>query len=194
MIETWRPVNGYEGYYEVSNTGKVRSVDRLITRTDGKVQPRKGKELFFSVSNIEREQRSPRAKVQLWKDGVHEMKSVHRLVADAFVPNPENLPEVNHIDGNPLNNYVDNLEWITHRDNVIHAYTNGLISRKTGRDHHNSKRVRAFDPITGDEIVCDSVRQLAKRLNVSERFVGRVARENDQLMFHKAKGYIVQYL
>ncbi len=70
--------------------------------------------------------------VALYKDGTHKNYRVHRLVAETFIPNPSNLPQVNHIDGNKLNNNVDNLEWCTSKQNIQHAWKNGLnyISEK----------------------------------------------------------------
>jgi len=67
------------------------------------------------------------------------IKRIHRIVAEAFIPNPKNLLEVNHIDGNKLNNAVENLEWCTPKENVHHAHKNGLIKIKVGSDHHRSK-------------------------------------------------------
>ena len=85
------------------------------------------------------------ARVELWKDGKHETKLVSRLVASAFVDNPENKPEVNHIDGNPLNNSIKNLEWVTRSENIKHAIVNDLNSQhrkiqlinKSNREAHN---------------------------------------------------------
>lgn len=65
--------------------------------------------------------------------------SVHRLVAKAYIPNPDNKPEVNHIDGNKLNNHYTNLEWCTRKENVIHSFTNGLNSGKKGTDNPRNK-------------------------------------------------------
>lgn len=66
---------------------------------------------------------------------------VHKLVAETYIPNPYNKPEVNHIDGNKLNNHVSNLEWVTHRENMGHAYTTGLIdlNNRRGINHKRSK-------------------------------------------------------
>jgi len=64
---------------------------------------------------------------------------VHRLVAEAFILNDNNNPQVNHIDGNKQNNKINNLEWVTNKDNIVHAYKNGLITPANGETHHNSK-------------------------------------------------------
>lgn len=77
-------------------------------------------------------------RVSLGKDGLKITKKVHRLVAEAFIPNPNKYKEVNHIDGNKLNNHVDNLEWCTRSHNVLHAFNNGLMVSPKGEDVYNS--------------------------------------------------------
>ena len=101
MIEERRPVVGYEGLYEVSNTGRVRSVDRYDSRNHF----RKGKVLSL-VKNKE-----GYLQVNLCCNGKCKMFLVHRITAQAFIPNPDNLPQINHKDEDKTNNSVDNLEW-----------------------------------------------------------------------------------
>lgn len=113
--ETFLPVVGYEGLYEVSNLGRVRTLrsDRLMKS---------------AMSG----NRSSYRTVALSKDRVRKSTGVHRLVAKAFIPNPNNYPQVNHIDGVPSNNHVDNLEWVTVQQNIKHAFVKlGVISGKT---------------------------------------------------------------
>ena len=115
------PVKNYEELYEVSDCGIVRSVDRYITGRDSTQYFKKGrnlkqlrhKDLIYFV-------------VSLWKNNKGLNKYVHRLVAETHIPNPNNLPEVNHLDGNRLNNHIDNLEWCTSSENSIHAVQTGL--------------------------------------------------------------------
>ena len=102
-FEEWRPIPNYEGLYEVSNMGRVRSLDRMET-FDGVARPRKGKEL----SQIPKR---GYLLVKLCKDGRVRAAYVHRIVASAFIPNPNGLPEVNHKDECKTNNDVSNLEW-----------------------------------------------------------------------------------
>ena len=106
MIEEWRPIEGYEGLYEVSNTGRVRSVDRFYYRLHkGKVlSPTKDRYGYLTVT--------------LNCNGKSKTIKIHRLVAQAFLPNPDNLPQVNHKDEDKTNNNVDNLEWCTAKYNV----------------------------------------------------------------------------
>lgn len=112
----WLPIKNYEGLYEVSNTGLVRSLDRNIKGKDGIWYPFKGK-----IKQPMLNKKVPYLQVSLYKNNVEEHFYVHRLVANAFIPNPKNLPEVNHRDGNKQNNSVDNLEWVTSQENKIHA-------------------------------------------------------------------------
>lgn len=104
MIETWKDIDGYEGFYQVSNLGRVRSLDRFAKKWDGEKKV-KGV-LLKQAKNIK-----GYLFVQLFRGGVGKMKTVHRLVADAFLPNPGGLPQINHKDEDKSNNYVDNLEW-----------------------------------------------------------------------------------
>ena len=194
MIETWKTIKGFEGLYEVSNTGKVRSIDRVIITKNGVKKTIKGKELFFTISKIDEKSHCPRASVQLWKNNQAFLKKVHRLVAEAFIPNPENKPTVNHIDGNPLNNNVENLEWNTYSENEKHAYKLGLVKLHPNYFPKNSTKVIAFNPETGDEIIADSASQLARILKVSNQRISLVAKSNSTLQLTKVKGYVVRFL
>lgn len=121
MKEIWKDIEGYEDLYQVSNLGNVRSLDRYITYSTGRVQLLRGKLLKCS------EQSTGYYTVGLY-DINHKSTtlSVHRLVASAFLDNSANLPEVNHKDGNKANNAVSNLEWATEMDNNHHARKTGL--------------------------------------------------------------------
>lgn len=116
MSVKWADVIGYEGLYEVSTDGRVRTVQHV---TNGHVI--RAKELTISVYKSQRY-----ARVRLYKNGKSKDLVVHRLVAEAFIPNPERKPQVNHIDGNKRNNSVSNLEWCTQAENNRHAIDNGL--------------------------------------------------------------------
>ncbi|GKX60180.1 NUMOD4 domain-containing protein [Leminorella grimontii] len=119
------PVVGWEGLYEVSRCGSVRSIDRTIVRADGSKQSFKGRELkHFSNSK-------GYSVVRLSDDshGRRMIAMVHRLVAEAFIPNPDKKPEVNHIDGVKSNPNACNLEWVTPKENRKHAWNTGLRNR-----------------------------------------------------------------
>lgn len=121
MEEVWKPIKGYEGLYEVSNLGRVRSLDRETTyRMRGKMSKRsfKGKVLNdLCVKGY----RIVAISKTINNRSVTQRILVHRLVAEAFVPNPNGLPEVNHIDEDKTNNCAENLEWISHRNNTLHG-------------------------------------------------------------------------
>jgi hypothetical protein len=113
IFEEWRDVPGYEGLYEVSNLGEVRSLDRITTMKNEVKRITHGKLLKQGKYNSKSNYRG----VALCKEGISTKHSVHRLVALAFIPNPENLPEINHKDENKQNNRVDNLEWCDRKYN-----------------------------------------------------------------------------
>ena len=194
LAEEWKAVKGYEGLYEVSNTGKVRSIDRVVIHKNGKATKRKGKELFFTISKMSAKGHQPRASVQLWKENKAKLIHVHRVVATAFIPNPENKPTVNHIDGNPLNNNVWNLEWATYSENQKHAYRTGLTKPVYGRLPGNHRRVIAYNPTTGEEIITDSCAQMAREIGVCHQSISQVAKANEEVEYRQVKGFIVQYL
>ncbi|MBL7692606.1 MAG: NUMOD4 motif-containing HNH endonuclease [Flavipsychrobacter sp.] len=126
--EKWMPIPVYGGIYEVSDTGLVRSVDRYVDLPGEKRRRIRGKQLSPKRS------KDGYLFVSLSKDGVAKTHYIHRLVATAYIPNPNGLPEVNHLDGIKTNNAVINLDWCTHRDNVRHAYANGL-NLNVGENH-----------------------------------------------------------
>lgn len=127
MNELWLPVKDFEGYYEVSNTGFVRSVPRKTSFTHyGQITTvfHKGRVLKFHYD------RGGYHRVTLVVSGIQYKFLVHRLVALSFLPNPDELPEVNHIDGFKANNTLSNLEWCTKEYNRNHATAMGLWSIK----------------------------------------------------------------
>lgn len=117
-MEYWRPVKDYETIYEVSSNGQVRSLDRYIQKGPYIIH-RNGKLLKLSIGH-------GYLYVSLAKSGRQQQKFVHVLVAEAFLDKPNGKVEVNHKDGNKLNNCVDNLEWVTHRENIQHSFRLGL--------------------------------------------------------------------
>lgn len=113
--EEWRPVSGYEGLYSVSNKGRVKSLSRTVSKSTS-----------FRHETADKIMRSSKLRsgylfVHLTKDGKTKMFPIHRLVAIAFIPNKENLPEVNHKDENKTNNYLENLEWCTKQYNMTYG-------------------------------------------------------------------------
>lgn len=123
-MEIWKDIRDYEGIYKISNLGNIKSLPREHV---------KGKLLNPARNN------RGYLRVALSVKGRVRYDSVHRLVAETFIPNPKNLPEVNHIDGNKLNNKVENLEWTTKSQNQIHAYKTGL-RKTTPRQRETSRK------------------------------------------------------
>lgn len=107
---------------KVSDDGKIYTLDHSYLRKNGRLDNRKGKQLRPSVDKDGYE------RVVLTKDGIRKTYSVHKLVALAFIPNPENKTTINHIDGNKRNNNVLNLEWATEKENQNHKWKNGLAN------------------------------------------------------------------
>ena len=118
--EIWKPVVGYEGIYEVSSLGRVKSCERTIIRKDGRKMNVRGKIMKPSIIRIGYEQ------IDLSKKDNAETVYVHRLVGKAFIENPYNKEQINHKNGVKTDNRVENLEWVTSQENMRHAFKNGL--------------------------------------------------------------------
>ena len=144
----WKDVEGFEGLYRVSNEGVLVSTPRNGTK--GGVVKR------YKMANGYEE-------YHLFKDAKLTHIYVHRLLAKYFIPNPENKPHVNHIDGNPMNNSLNNLEWVTHKENIRHAAKIGRM--KSGEKHHNVK-------LTDREVL--EIRDLYKHKIYNQRELGEI--------------------
>ena len=142
-MEQWLPVVGYLGHYEVSDCGRVRSVDRQVGSRWETSQSLKGQALTLAHETYVR--------VSLSKGGEVKKTSVHRMVATAFLPPcPNDMNQVNHIDGNKHNNTASNLEWSNSSLNQLHAYANGLSNwnyenRSTKLNPEKAVQIRDMD-------------------------------------------------
>lgn len=138
MEEIWKPIKGYEGIYQVSNLGRVRSLDRTHILKDGRTQFRKG------CMMAPFETKDGYKSVRLRTTTTRQTCRIHRLVAQAFIANPNNYPYINHKDENKHNNSVDNLEWCTPKYNTNYGMTPQRIS-ETHKNHPGlSKPVEQF--------------------------------------------------
>ena len=133
MTEIWKDIQGYEGFYQISNLGNVKSLERVIDKGNGILQHRKERIMnkresvdgyYIAKLNVNKKSKSI---------------AIHILVARHFIDNPNNYPEVNHKDCNRKNNQVDNLEWCTHQQNVEHSKQLGHYKTKSGCDNPNYK-------------------------------------------------------
>ncbi len=135
-MEEWKAVVGYEGYYEVSNYGRVKGLNRTIQRSDGRMVTIPERILSPVLDTDGYRQ------CKLCRDGKYKTVGVHCLVARAFIPNPDNLEDVNHKNFNRADNHVSNLEWKTHGDNVrysIEAKRHFCTRDLTGANNPNYK-------------------------------------------------------
>jgi len=136
--ERWLPVVGFEGLYEVSDHGRVRSVDRFVALENHptlKGRTMKGRLLYQKVNRPLAGGNYKRKQVALWKNNREHTRNVARLVAEAFIPNPNGFDLVLHLDDNATNNHVSNLQWGDQQENVRQLVERRRMPR--GVRHHN---------------------------------------------------------
>ena len=185
MKEIWKDVFGYEGFYQISNLGNVKSLDRTIKN---KASKRRG-EYYVSIKS-----RCPKQnkgidgylRVDLCKDRKHKNFLVHRLVALHFIPNPGMLSQVNHIDGDKTNNCVKNLEWCTQAENATHAVKTGLFKP------HNERRIVGTDN-DGNRFYFKSAAEAGKILSINSGSINSVCTGHNPYR-HTAGGYKWEYV
>lgn len=149
MQEIWKPIPGYSGKYLISNLGNVKSTNYKNTNSEHLMKS--------SPSNM------GYYKLELYSQGKSTVKYVHRLVAESFIANPENKPQVNHIDGNKSNNVVTNLEWCSASENQQHAVRHNLHSRTPVEQYTSSgEYIRSWD----------SIKEAAEKLNICASNIG----------------------
>ena len=121
--EVWKDVVGYEGHYKISNQGRVKALTKTVIKA-GKPYVLTEKILAIRSGGV------GYSRVQLCKDGALKEFYVHRLVGQHFIPNPDSLPQINHMDSVKLNNYVSNLEWCTASHNQLHRFSHARMERE----------------------------------------------------------------
>ena len=189
ISEVWKSINGFEGLYEASSKGRIRSLDRKVKNGNGERITRgviiKG---YVGKDNYKR--------VSLSKNGKKYPKTVHRLIAETFIDNEKNKEMVNHKDAVKTNNDIENLEWVTRKENSEHAARLGLLkdtpkSLKARVEASAEKTRKAIFVINSkdERVYFKSMREACRRLNLDRRHVYKALKEPDGTH----KGYCFEY-
>lgn len=168
MQEVWKDIAGYEGLYQVSNFGRVKSLGRYTETTHRRV-PEK--------IRTPKKQKAGYLVYELHKNGVRKFYFAHRIVAEAFCENPESKPQVNHINGNKHDNTASNLEWCTSKENHKHAYETGLCDFEHRKNRKGSIAVSQYDLNMNLIATYPSIREAARQTGVDDTSIGRGIRK-----------------
>lgn len=170
MIEKFKPVKGYAGIYEISNMGRVKSLSRVVERKDGNTRVTEDRIILPFLTKCGYHQ------IVLCKDGVRKKHLIHRLVANAFIENPNKLPIINHKDENKLNNRVDNLEWCS-------AYYN----LRYGKMQAKLVKINVIDS-KGDIVeVVEGIRECERKYSISKYLIKQSSEGKDLIREGKNK-------
>lgn len=182
MKEKWKQINDFENY-EISNLGNVRNKSKQFLK-------QQKMNMYMTIKLYDK------------KNKKMLLKNIHRLVAEAFIPNLENKPCVNHVDGNKINNCVNNLEWCSYSENTIHAFKTGLqktwCGEKFGKEHPNykfrgkwktQKKVYQYDKNNNFIKKYNSAEEVFRKLNISSSHIGECCKGKRKT----AGGYIWKY-
>ena len=172
MKEIWKDIKGYEGLYQVSNLGRVKSLSRKRIDRNQILPERILKPIFNEKRGY--------YQIYLRKNNISRTFKPHRLVAEAFIPNPDNLPEVNHKDENKVNNCVDNLEWCNRNYNMNYGTKNKRIAKAL------SKPVKCVET----DIIYRSVHEVSRQTKIDATSISRACRGKQQI----AGGYHWKYV
>lgn len=168
MIEIWKDIKDYEGLYQVSNLGRVKSLERVYIQYNGYGD---FKHHYRERIMKQTSQKQGYLIINLSKRKKHYTKLVHRLVAQAFLDNYSNDLEVNHVNGIKNDNRVENLEMCTRLENQRHAEKNNLIKRKYGKDNISSKPIIEYDENMNYINEYDSITIAGKENNISMKHI-----------------------
>lgn len=171
-----KEIKGYEGIYEAHSDGTIWSCKNKTTYSfvRGKTTKRVWEQREIKPQ-VARRQRSNHydKRVKLWKNKKMTTHLVSRLIAQTFIPNPENKGYVNHKNGNPLDNSVENLEWVTRSENMRHAFKNGLLQ--------TSKKVTLVSKTDGGRISFDSLRAASEFLGKNKGYLSNIIKSGRKL-------------
>ena len=163
------------GLYEVSNMGRIKSLKRRFVTTEMILKYNKTKDGYFQVG--------------LSKDGKTKTQRVNRIVAKAFIANPNNLSQVNHIDGDKTNNHIDNLEWCDCKYNINEAWKLGLNKKRFGKDNKRSRKINQYDNNGNFIKSWDSIKQASIELKIHTQNIIACC----QGKYNTSHGYIWKY-
>ena len=166
MEEIWKDIEGYEGSYQVSDYGNVRGLDRYVDCLNGQRRFIRGRTI-----KVSKDSRNFYMLTRLCFNGDTETRLAHRLVAEAFIPNPNNYPQVNHKDEDKANNNVGNLEWCTHKYNLNYGT---CIERIVISNRDNCKRRMKKVICLNDTKIFQSAREAGNYYHVDRTNISRV--------------------
>ena len=170
-MEIWKSIQGYEGIYECSSLGKIRSLDRYVFNSE--------KQIYFFIKGQElklRKNKNGYLQVGLNKDGKRKMVYVHRIIAEIFLESGEGKNTVNHIDGDKNNNCVDNLEWCSYSENNKHSYKE--LNRKIVNCGGSKIPIYMIDTKTKELFYYKSIAEASKLINLSHTQINRYVHSN----------------
>ena len=186
MEEIWKTIKGYENYYQISNQGRVKSVTRFVNDNNGVVL------LKSKILNPMMNEKGY-LRIGLSKNNQRKYKRIHRLVAEAFIPNPDNKPQINHKNGIKTDNRVSNLDWVSISENVKHSYhvlhRKKSMLRKFGVDNPNSKPILQ---LKNGKIIAkfNSAKEAERCTGISQGNISRCANKKTK----SAGGYQWEYI
>lgn len=181
--EIWKDIPNFEGTYQVSNLGRIRSLDRIVECEHGVVRKLSGKIMKLSPGVYLR--------AHLYKEGKSYLISVHRLVAEAFIPNPDNLPMVNHKDENKHNNHFENLEWCTRQYNI--NYGSCIEKMRLNQINHIKKSKPVLQYTLDGKFIAEypSIKEAKRKTGITAQLISNVCRKVKP--YKTAGGYIWRY-